>query len=187
MSIGFLKKKDWGGGVTYYCTKCFICFNLSAMIPVLSLNNQMRLESTYYARYEQEMKLVNFGANFNYSGQYAVLKHDRRLKPLIRHMWDQELHHLNTFSTYPCQIYHPTDCYVPTVEYRGVCGGSGAMACTETVETEIGTHYNGQVRVLLEILRDLELNDSVKRGEVDGELNGLLEILGNLGTMNWSR
>lgn len=38
------------------------------------------------------------------------------------------------------------------------------MACTEAVETEIGEHYNGQVRVLLDIVRQME-EDGQKVGE----------------------
>lgn len=38
------------------------------------------------------------------------------------------------------------------------------MACTEAVETEIGTHYNDQVKVLLQWAKELEA-----RGEVFGQ------------------
>lgn len=38
------------------------------------------------------------------------------------------------------------------------------MACTEAVETEIGGHYNGQVRVLLQWVAEME-----ERGEEVGE------------------
>lgn len=38
------------------------------------------------------------------------------------------------------------------------------MACTEAVETEIGEHYNGQVRELLKWIEDMEA-----RGEEVGE------------------
>ena len=47
------------------------------------------------------------------------------------------------------------------------------MACTEAVETEIGDHYNGQVRVLIRWMRDME-----ERGEEVGEeMRGLVEEL----------
>ena len=39
-------------------------------------------------------------------------------------------------------------------------GREAAMACTEAVETEIGTHYNEQVRVLLDWAKKCE-----QRGE----------------------
>ena len=35
-------------------------------------------------------------------------------------------------------------------------GREAAMACTEAVETEIGNHYNGQVRVMLQWMREME-------------------------------
>lgn len=43
-------------------------------------------------------------------------------------------------------------------------GREAAMACTEAVETEIGEHYNGQVRTLLEMIENME-----KTGEEVGE------------------
>ena len=48
-----------------------------------------------------------------------------------------------------------TDCLAPTwdpsVPYAGTqCPPNYTAACTEAVETEIGTHYNDQIRVLLE-------------------------------------
>ena len=33
-------------------------------------------------------------------------------------------------------------------------GEKAAMACTEAVETEIGAHYNDQLRVLLQMLKE---------------------------------
>lgn len=35
-------------------------------------------------------------------------------------------------------------------------GREAAMACTEAVETEIGDHYNNQIRTLLEIISEWE-------------------------------
>lgn len=35
-------------------------------------------------------------------------------------------------------------------------GREAAMACTEAVETEIGEHYNGQVRILLDMVEKME-------------------------------
>ncbi len=51
-----------------------------------------------------------------------------------------------------------------------VMGREAAMACTEAVETEIGTHYNEQVRVLLDWAAKCEA-----QGQTLGpELNQLL-------------
>lgn len=43
-------------------------------------------------------------------------------------------------------------------------GEKAAMACTEAVETEIGGHYNDQIRALLEMLR--EEPELLKSGEL---------------------
>lgn len=48
-------------------------------------------------------------------------------------------------------------------------GREAAMACTEAVETEIGGHYNAQVRELLEMI------EGMGEGEVCGELRALVE------------
>lgn len=50
-------------------------------------------------------------------------------------------------------------------------GREAAMACTEAVETEIGGHYNGQVRELLQWMKSME--DSGE--EVGEELRSLVE------------
>ena len=52
-------------------------------------------------------------------------------------------------------------------------GREAAMACTEAVETEIGGHYNAQVRVLLAWMREME----EKGEEVGEEIRGLVETL----------
>ena len=100
-------------------------------------------------------------------------------------MWDQEIYHLDTFNHLLAKHRVRPTAMRPLWNIAGYAVGVGtalmgekaAMACTEAVETEIGTHYNDQVRVLLEMLRDLELKDSMKRGEGDGELKGLLETI----------
>ena len=52
-------------------------------------------------------------------------------------------------------------------------GREAAMACTEAVETEIGTHYNEQVGVLLEMVGKMEENGE----EVGEELRELVETI----------
>lgn len=54
-----------------------------------------------------------------------------------------------------------------------VLGREAAMACTEAVETEIGGHYNGQVRVLLDMVAKIEASGE----EVGSELTELLETI----------
>ena len=53
----------------------------------------------------------------------------------------------------------------------GMMGKEAAMACTEAVETEIGNHYNGQVRELFKWLTELK----EKGQELDPELAVLIE------------
>lgn len=52
-------------------------------------------------------------------------------------------------------------------------GREAAMACTEAVETEIGGHYNSQVRVLLDMMEDMEKSGQ----EVGDELKELLSTI----------
>ncbi|KAH0615256.1 uncharacterized protein H6S33_000892 [Morchella sextelata] len=119
------------------------------------------------------------GANLIYAGQYAIFKNDARLRPLIRHMWDQEVHHLNTFNTLIAKHRVRPTAMRPLWNVAGYALGLGtallgekaAMACTEAVETEIGGHYNDQIRALLEMLReDPELLKS-------GELKELVDVI----------
>src|SRR5690606_25475787 len=110
-------------------------------------------------------------------GQYAVLKHDPRLKPVIAHMWEQEKGHLEKFDELMAKHRVRPTALRPIWNVAGYALGVGtallgekaAMACTEAVETEIGGHYNGQIRELL------RMGAKAKGGE--GELGELVEIV----------
>lgn len=52
-------------------------------------------------------------------------------------------------------------------------GREAAMACTEAVETEIGTHYNNQVRVLLQWIKETEARGE----EVGSEIRELVSSI----------
>lgn len=54
-------------------------------------------------------------------------------------------------------------------------GREAAMACTEAVETEIGGHYNAQVRELLAWVR--EMDENAKGEEVGEEIRELVDTL----------
>lgn len=41
-------------------------------------------------------------------------------------------------------------------------GEKAAMACTEAVETEIGGHYNGQIREILEMMQEKGESEELK-------------------------
>ncbi|KAJ4295433.1 ubiquinone biosynthesis monooxygenase Coq7 [Kalmusia sp. IMI 367209] len=101
-----------------------------------------------------------------------LLRSHPHLRPLMKHMHDQEVGHFRYFNSILAKHrIRPTAMYpvwhaAATVLGWGtaVMGREAAMACTEAVETEIGTHYNEQVRVLLDWADKLEA-----RGETLGE------------------
>jgi len=119
------------------------------------------------------------GANVIYAGQYSVFKSSPKYKPLIRHMWDQEIHHLKTFDALLAKHRVRPTAMRPLWNVAGYALGLGtallgpkaAMACTEAVETEIGGHYNNQLRVLLDMCKD--------RPEMleDGEIKELVDTI----------
>ncbi|ODQ51052.1 ubiquinone biosynthesis protein coq7 [Saitoella complicata NRRL Y-17804] len=94
------------------------------------------------------------GANAIYRGQYAVLRKDPKVGPVIEHMWEQEKHHLKTFDGLIAKHRVRPTALTP-LWYAGgwamgavtaAMGVKAAMACTEAVETVIGGHYNNQLR-----------------------------------------
>jgi len=90
----------------------------------------------------------------------------------MKHMYDQEAGHFDTFSHLlakhrirPTAMYPVWKLAATALGWgTAIMGREAAMACTEAVETEIGGHYNGQVRVLLQWMKDME-----DRGEEVGE------------------
>jgi 3-demethoxyubiquinol 3-hydroxylase len=110
-----------------------------------------------------------------------LVRQQPSLRPLMKHMYDQEHGHFTHFNGILAKHrVRPTAMY--PVWYAastllgwstGLMGREAAMACTEAVETEIGEHYNEQVRVLLEWARERE----AKGEELGGELK---ELLGEL-------
>jgi 3-demethoxyubiquinol 3-hydroxylase len=86
------------------------------------------------------------------------------LRPLMKHMYDQEASHFGTFNALLAKHrVRPTALYPVWVAAAtalgwgtALLGREAAMACTEAVETEIGGHYNAQVAGLLEMLRKME-------------------------------
>lgn len=99
----------------------------------------------------------------------------------MSHMYDQEAGHLRTFNDLIAKHrVRPTVLYpLWTVMATGLgwstalMGREAAMACTEAVETEIGDHYNGQIRTLLEIFEQWETEGY----EVGEELQSLIGTL----------
>ncbi|KAK3679020.1 ubiquinone biosynthesis monooxygenase Coq7 [Recurvomyces mirabilis] len=119
-------------------------------------------------------------ATLIYTAQTPPLnKSHPHLRPLMKHMYDQEAGHFTYFNhilakhrirpTLMYPFWHVAATGLGWV--TGAMGREAAMACTEAVETEIGGHYNGQVKVLLAWVEGME-----RRGEEIGEeLQGLIK------------
>jgi ubiquinone biosynthesis monooxygenase Coq7 len=108
-----------------------------------------------------------------YSAQTPpLLRSHPHLRGLMKHMHDQEAGHFNYFNALlakhrirPTAMYPVWHAAATMLGWgTAVMGREAAMACTEAVETEIGTHYNEQVRVLLDWAEKME-----QRGETLGE------------------
>ncbi|KAI4598124.1 hypothetical protein KJ359_003933 [Pestalotiopsis sp. 9143b] len=121
-------------------------------------------------------------ATLIYKGQTPpIVNAHPHLRPLMAHMYEQEAGHLSTFNAMIARHrVRPTAMYpVWSVLASGlgwgtaVLGREAAMACTEAVETEIGTHYNEQIRTLLEMFSAWEAEGY----EVGGELRDLIKTL----------
>lgn len=110
-----------------------------------------------------------------------VVRRQPHLRPLMRHMYEQEEGHLTTFNALLARHrVRPTAMYPAwsALSYglgwaTAMMGNEAAMACTEAVETEIGDHYNGQVRELLAMVRGWE-EEGFEVGEEIRELVGTL-------------
>ncbi|KJZ79669.1 hypothetical protein HIM_01138 [Hirsutella minnesotensis 3608] len=93
-----------------------------------------------------------------------LVRRHPHLRPLMRHMYDQEAGHLDTFNALlhrhrvrPTALYPLWSIMATGLGWTtAVMGREAAMACTEAVETEIGGHYNGQIRSLLEMISQWE-------------------------------
>ncbi|KAE8356601.1 putative ubiquinone biosynthesis protein Coq7 [Aspergillus coremiiformis] len=107
-----------------------------------------------------------------------VVRSHPHLRPLMKHMYDQEAVHFSVFNQMIAKHQvRPTAMYPVWQVAATVLGWStaamgreAAMACTEAVETEIGSHYNDQVREILSWQAEAE-----SRGEeLDDELKDML-------------
>ncbi|OAA72652.1 catabolite repression protein CAT5 [Akanthomyces lecanii RCEF 1005] len=103
------------------------------------------------------------------------------LRPLMKHMYDQEAAHLATFNALlhkhrvrPTALYPVWSALASGLGWStAVLGREAAMACTEAVETEIGGHYNEQIRSLLEMVTAWE-TEGYEVGPEIAELIGTL-------------
>ncbi|KAL2264946.1 hypothetical protein VTJ83DRAFT_7456 [Remersonia thermophila] len=110
-----------------------------------------------------------------------VVAREPHLAPLMRHMYDQEAGHLRTFNALlarhrvrPSALYPLWSALATGLGWAtGVVSREAAMACTEAVETEIGDHYNAQIRTLLEMVAGWEAEGY----EVGDEFRHLVDTL----------
>lgn len=111
----------------------------------------------------------------------AVVRSHPHLRPLMKHMYNQEAAHFATFNQLIAKHQIPPTAMYPIWEVAAtflgwstaMMGREAAMACTEAVETEIGSHYNEQVSTIIGWVKEAE-----QRGEeVDDELKDLLVLL----------
>ncbi|KPM43086.1 hypothetical protein AK830_g3451 [Neonectria ditissima] len=117
-----------------------------------------------------------------YAAQTPVLLRQRpHLRKLMGHMYDQEVGHFNTFNSMihkhrvrPTAMYPLWSVMASGLGWStAMMGYEAAMACTEAVETEIGGHYNEQIRSLLEMVTQWEAEGY----EVGEELSVLIKTL----------
>ncbi|PVH92370.1 catabolite repression protein CAT5 [Periconia macrospinosa] len=110
-----------------------------------------------------------------------LLRSHPHLRPLMKHMHDQEAGHFTYFNSLlhkhrirPTAMYPIWHVAASALGWgTAIMGREAAMACTEAVETEIGSHYNEQVRVLLDWADKME-----RKGETLGE-----ELMGLIGEL----
>ncbi|KAK2868003.1 hypothetical protein FQN49_003248 [Arthroderma sp. PD_2] len=121
-------------------------------------------------------------ATLIYSAQTPpVVRSHPHLRPLMKHMYDQEAGHFSIFNEMlathrvrPTAMYPVWQAAATFLGWStGVMGREAAMACTEAVETEIGTHYNDQIRVIVGWMEDAEAKGEV----VPSELQQLVKTL----------
>jgi len=121
-------------------------------------------------------------ATLIYSAQTPPLvKAHPNLQPLMKHMYDQEAEHFKTFNDLlakhrirPTAMYPVWQVAATALGWAtGMMGREAAMACTEAVETEIGNHYNGQVRELFKWMQERKEEGK----ELDPELKEMIETM----------
>ncbi|KAG5918038.1 hypothetical protein E4U42_007014 [Claviceps africana] len=100
-------------------------------------------------------------ATLIYKAQTPLLvRQHPRLRPLMAHMFDQEDGHFKTFNhlihkhrVRPTALYPLWSVLATGLGWStALMGREAAMACTEAVETEIGDHYNSQIREMLAMI-----------------------------------
>ncbi|KEZ38807.1 Ubiquinone biosynthesis protein COQ7 [Scedosporium apiospermum] len=141
---------------------------------------------------KQQRDFLSSALRVNQSGELAatriytaqtppIVSRHPHLRPLMKHMYDQEEGHLDTFNELiakhrvrPSALYPLWQVMSTGLGWStAIMGREAAMACTEAVETEIGDHYNNQIRTLLEMITQWEREGY----EVGEEFTSLISTL----------
>ena len=141
---------------------------------------------------KEQRKYLDRALRVNQAGELAavliytaqtppIVKSHPHLRPLMKHMYDQEVGHFDTFNGLlakhrirPTVMYPVWQTAATLLGWStAMMGREAAMACTEAVETAIGDHYNGQVRELFKWMQEMKANGE----EVEPELVELINTL----------
>lgn len=111
-----------------------------------------------------------YGARRIYEGQLAVLGRSKA-GPTLRHMWEQEKVHLETFDrlvadrrvrpTALSPVWHVAGFALGAV--TALIGERAAMACTVAVEETIDRHYAAQSDALEDRPEETDLRNTIER------------------------
>ncbi|GAB0133884.1 hypothetical protein EsDP_00002278 [Epichloe bromicola] len=110
-----------------------------------------------------------------------IVRQHPYLRPLMKHMYEQEAGHFKTFNKLihkhrvrPTALYPLWSVLATGLGWStALMGREAAMACTEAVETEIGDHYNNQIREILAMIAQWQGEGY----EVSGEMRDLVNTL----------
>ncbi|KZM24348.1 ubiquinone biosynthesis monooxygenase Coq7 [Ascochyta rabiei] len=150
--------------------------------PIHPLSAEQRAFLSSALRVNQTGELA---AILIYAAQSPVLTRSHpHLRPLMKHMYDQEAGHYAFFNDvirkHRIRPTAMTPVWTAAASFLGwgtaLLGREAAMACTEAVETEIGTHYNEQVRVLLDWARKCEESGQTLGPELEALVGQLRRI-----------
>ncbi|PLB41632.1 demethoxyubiquinone hydroxylase family protein [Aspergillus candidus] len=157
--------------------------------------NTTNTDKKIYRLNPQQKNFLDRALRVNQAGELAatliyasqsplITRSQPHLRPLMKHMYDQEAAHLSTFNnliaTHRVRPTAMTPVWRAAASFLGwstAClGREAAMACTEAVETEIGTHYNDQVREILSWEKDAAAKGEVLDEEVASLVTSLRRI-----------
>lgn len=145
---------------------------LAKAVKAVAANSEKASKRQYLHRLVRVDQAGELAADYIYMGQHLVFsRRQPELSPLIKHMWDQEIHHHKTFDALQVDGRVRPSLLTPLWKAAAftlgastaLLGKEAAMACTEAVETVIGGHYNTQLRYLHENFEESEDFSALKK------------------------